>query len=123
MNRLKRILRLHHAIVAPGPSSAEIEFLLAAGSGVGIVKVRGREDHTEFAQQFIQDCVAVGEPGEFNAIAVDVAHGCLFAGNNEFSEIAQSRRVTAKELNEGVRVLQRTGINDHRGETLPHAKS
>jgi len=73
---------LHHAIVAPRPSPAKIEFLFPAGSGIGIVKLRGREDHPEFAEQFIENSIAVGESGKFNTVAVDVTYGCLLAGDD-----------------------------------------
>jgi len=99
---------LHHAIVAPRPSPAEIEFFFPARRGIGIVKLRWREDDTEFAEQLIEDRVPVGETGEFNTIAVHVTHGCLFAGDNQFAKVAQRRSMAAKELNQSVRVFQGT---------------
>ena len=99
---------LHHAIMAPRPSTAKIKLLLSAGSGIGVVQLGGREDHAEFAKEFVENRIAVSESGEFNLIAVHIADRRLFAGDNELSKVAQCCRVGAKELNQGVRVLQGT---------------
>jgi hypothetical protein len=99
---------LHHPVVAPRPSTAEVELLLSAGSGIGVVQLGGREDHTEFAKQFVKDRIAVGEARELDTIAVHIADRRLFTGDDEFSKVAQCCRVGAKELDQGVRVLQGT---------------
>ena len=94
--------------MSPCPSATQIEFLLSAGRGLRIVKVGRCEDDTEFSQQFVEDIIAVREAGEFDAVAVNVAHGRLVPGNDQFSKVAQRGGIRAKELNQGVRILQRT---------------
>jgi hypothetical protein len=66
------------------------------------------ENDTEFSQQFVEDIVSVRKTRELDAVAIDVAHDCFFAGNDEFSKVAQGGGMTAKELNQRVRVLQGT---------------
>ena len=114
---------LQNAIVAPGPSAAQIEFFFAAGRGFGIVKIRRIEDHAQFPQQFVEDVVAVGEAGEIDAVSVDVQHGRFFGRDEKPPKIAQGGRAAPKELDHIMRIVQRTRVDNHRGETLLHAKS
>ena len=97
---------LKNSVVAPRPSPAQIEFFLSARGGVGIVKTCRSKDHPEFAEEFIQDVIAVGEAGKLNPVAVHIAHRRHFAGDDEFSKDAKRRRIAAEELNQRVRILQ-----------------
>lgn len=92
----------------PRPSATQIELLIPTGRGIRIVKVGRCEDDTEFSKQFVEDIVAVREAGELDAVAVDVAHCGLVPRNDQFSKVAQGGGFGAKELNQRVRILQRT---------------
>ena len=94
--------------MAPGPSPAQVEFFFSAWRGVGIVEVGGVEDDAEFAEEFIQDVVAVGEAGKLNSVPVHIANGRHFTGDDEFSKVAERSSVNAEELNQRVRILQRS---------------
>ena len=99
---------LKDAVVSPCPSATQSEFLLSTRRGIRVVQVGGCEDYTEFSKKFVEDIVAVRESGELDAVAVDIAHGCLVTGNDQFSKVAQGGGIAAKELNQRVRILQRT---------------
>lgn len=106
---------LHHPVMTPRPAAAQIELLGAARGGVRVVKVRGSEDDSQFAQQVLEERVAVCESGEFNTVPVDVEHCCLFSGDDELPKIAQFRGIAPEEQNQPARIRQRIRINDHRG--------
>ena len=90
--------------MTPRPAAAQVEFLRAAGCGVGVVKAGWSEDHAQFTQQVLQHRVAVGESREFNAIPVDVQYRCFFAGDDELPKIAQFRGIAPEEQNQPARV-------------------
>ena len=73
----------------------------------------GVEDHAQFAQQFLENRAAVGETGKLDAIAIDVEDRGLFPRDDNFSKVAQRCGGAAKELNQRVRILKRTRIDDH----------
>src|SRR5688572_21549244 len=77
---LVQFYNLHHTVVGPGPAATEVEFLFTAGRGVRIVKACRCEDHAQFAKQFFENSVAVGQTREFNPVSVHVQYGGLFAG-------------------------------------------
>ena len=72
------------------------------------MKACGVEDHAQLAQQFLEDGAAIGQAGKVDTIAVDVKDGCLFPSDDNFSKVAQRCGGAAKELNQRVRILQRT---------------
>ena len=94
--------------MSPCPSATQVEFLLSTRRGIRVVQVGRCKDDAEFSKKFVEDIVAVREAGEFDAVAVDVAHGSLVPGNDQFSKVAQGGGIAAKELNQRVRILQRT---------------
>src|SRR5436190_10752443 len=79
---------LHHAVVTPGPASAEIEFLDAFRRGFGVVKGCDREDDAEFAEQFFEDHAAVREAGEFDAVCIDVQHDRFLGRDDNPSQVS-----------------------------------
>ncbi len=101
------IFPLHHPIVAPRPSATQVEFFLSAGGGIRIVKGYGIEDHAELAHELFKDRTAVGQTRKLDTIAVDVQNGRFFPGDDNFSKVAQGRRVAAEELDQAVRIFQR----------------
>src|SRR5262249_55486098 len=104
---------LHHAIVAPGPPSAEGKFLHAAGGGIGVVQNLWVEDDAEFAQQTLQRRAAISQAWKFNAVPIDVEDDGLFAGDDKLPQSAQAGGFFAKELDQRARFFQSAGVDDH----------
>lgn len=94
--------------MSPRPPSTQIEFLLSTRGGFRIVKMGRCENDAQFSQQFVEDIVSIRETGKLDAVAIDVAHDCFFHGNDKFSKVAQGGGMTAKELNQRMRVFQGT---------------
>jgi hypothetical protein len=56
----------------PGPAGAENEFPYAIRRAVRIVKSFERKHDPQLSQELVQNCTAVGQPGEFDTIPIDV---------------------------------------------------
>lgn len=87
----------HHPIVTPCPAAAEVELLCAAGRGVRVVKTGWSKDHTQLAQQVIEDIVAVREAGEFDSVPVYVQYNRFLTRDDQLSKIAQFRGIAPEE--------------------------
>ena len=102
-----------HAVMPPGPDSAESKFLHAIRRAGSFVKGIATEDDAKVLKQPFKGRRIEGQTGKFNAIAVHVEDNGFLSRDDQSSQDSKLGGFPSKELDDPVGIIQGAGINNH----------
>ena len=96
----------------PAPDGAEPEFLNTVRF-FHLGKTIEAVHNSEIVEKSRQGRRIESQTGEFNAVSVDVEDNSLLPGNEQPSQDSKFGSLAPEKLNQGIGIVQGTGINNH----------
>lgn len=98
--------------MAPAPDGTQTEFLNTVRF-FHIGKAIEAVHNSEIVEKSRQGWRIESQTGEFDSVSVDVEDNRLLPGNEQPSQDSKFGSLAPEKLNQGIRIVQGTGINNH----------